>query len=133
MSSRNYKSQTRISLSNKTIMKDIKRDLIKFVPLIARRTRRSTRDFESPDKAMVSCDYGKTFDHMNPTVSSNQKRCDIIYSSICEIKPRVNSSNSVERTNKRKLLSKRDEKEYNPKKLVYPSVRKLKSWMNKTQ
>jgi hypothetical protein len=71
---------------------------------------------------------------MNPTVSSNQKRHDIFSATCLDIKLRVNSSKSVEKVvNKKKLLSKREEKEYSPKKLVYKSVRKLNTWMKKSK
>lgn len=133
MSARNTASQERVSLSEKSIIKDIKRDLIKFVPPLARRARRNTAEFEASTKATVSCDYGKTFDHMNPTVSFSQKRQDGFYTSVCEEKLRVASSQSVDRKKRRRMLSQREVKSYNPKKLVYPSVRKLKKWMTNSE
>jgi hypothetical protein len=127
-------SAERLSLSEKAIMKDVKRDLIKFVPFMARWKGSSARTLEKSSGTRVSWDYGLTSDHMSPTVSSNQKRYDIFSSSCLDIKLRADSSKSVEKVvNKKKLLSRREEKEYNPKKLVYKSVRKLNKWMKKTK
>jgi len=143
----------RTSLTEKKIIKEVKRDLIRFMPSMVRRTRRATRDFESKVGTCLfeygktlerrqsdefnssqpknmrnsSKEYSKILDHQNPTFSSSKKHPEVHHKSISYLCPRVNSSHSIEPTTRNKIHVNREEKVYDPKKLVYPFVKKLKS------
>lgn len=120
-----------LNQAEKSVIKDMKRELIKFIPLIRRRTRSHIREFGTPATEGRSSDYGKTYDHMNPTISSNQKRWDVLARTMGSSKIILSASKSSERTTTRRKLS-RELKVSNPKKLVYPSVRKLKTMMHRS-
>lgn len=130
MSSRNNLNRSEaLTAQQKHVLKEIKRDLIRFVPPMVRRTRKQTREFDTPDKSSTSSDYGKTFDHRNPTIASSKKCQENFRRSISDVKSRMSTSHSTECTGRNKIVSSKEIKEYNPKKLVYPSVRRLKKWM----
>ena len=132
MSKRSNDREERLSLSGKTLIKDIKRDLLKFIPLVRRRTRRNTNDFWTPEKGNTLPDYGKTIDPKNPTKLRSRKSSERLLQSVWESNTQLSLTKSAERTTiKAKRLDK-EMKNYNPKKLVYPSVRRLKTWMSKS-
>jgi hypothetical protein len=127
--SRNNPSQSDIANWNK-VMKEVKRDLIRFIPPVARR-RKLTKISDGSD-CSTSCEYGRSVDHQIPTISFSRKCMDGIYRSVTELCPRVSTSHSTERTARKPRVN-REEKSYNPKKLVYPSVKKLKNWMTTSE
>lgn len=133
MHSRNNTAEELMTANEKSILKEIKRDLIRFVPPLVRRTRKFSKEFETPERYNFSCDYGKTFDHQNPTMAFSLKCQEFANKSLSDFKMRVKTSQSTERAGKAKILVSREDKSYNPKKLVYPSVKKLKNWMNTTE
>ena len=127
--SRNNPSQSDITNWNK-VMKDVKRDLIRFIPPVARR-RKITKLSDGSD-CSTSCEYGRSVDHQIPTISFGRKCTDGLYRSVTDLCPRISTSHSTERTARKPKVN-REEKSYNPKKLVYPSVKKLKNWMTTTE
>lgn len=115
-----------LSRSEKNVIKDMKRDLMKIVSLVKRRTRSQSRSYASPKQTVESSDYGSPQEHMNPTISSAQKRWDVTLRTLALAKMKMSAWKSAERSSNQKKLS-REIKIGNPKKLVYPSVRKLKN------
>ena len=107
----------------------MKRDLIKFIPLLNRRTRRKTRELEQSELNNMSWDYAKTYDHMVPTISFKNKWNDLNQKSIMDFKQRAFTSQSTERIGTAQSLIQKEEHNYLAEKLVYPSVKKLKNYM----
>ena len=93
---------------------------------------RNTRNFHTPEKTQKLIESAKIFDHMNPTFASTLKRKDLIFNYITEGKTLLSCSKSVERPIIKRKVKSREIKHSNPKKLVYPSVRRLKTWMSQS-
>ena len=73
MHTRSMRIRETLSVSEKNMIKDMKRDLAKFIPLFNRMTRRKAKELEQSELNNMSCDYAKTYDHMVPTISFKNK------------------------------------------------------------
>lgn len=107
----------------------MKRDLIRFVPLLNRMTKRKTKEFDRTELHNISVEWTKTYDHMIPTISFRNKCNDSTQKSISDFKKRAYTSQSTERVGRPKTLISKEDQNYSAEKLVYPSVRKLKNMM----
>uniref|UniRef100_A0A7S3J6H2 Uncharacterized protein n=1 Tax=Euplotes harpa TaxID=151035 RepID=A0A7S3J6H2_9SPIT len=128
MHSRNSSVMPQMSANEKNMIKEIKRELIRYIPPVLRRSRRKTKELEVSDLGSAA-EYGKTQDHMVPTVSFRGKCTDSMYKSIIDFKIRASTSQSTERIGTHTTQIFKEDNNALAEKLVYPSVKKLKKWM----
>ena len=76
--------------------------------------------------------YGRIRHHRTITKKATMKRSEQLFKSTCDSQILCTTSHSAERTTIASKRHSKENKEYNAKKLVYPSVRRLKTWMSKS-
>ena len=124
MHSRNNSVSDKMSQSNKEIIKEIKRDLIRFVPTFQKRASRKTKRERVARMFNASCDYTK----QSQAIIAPRRKAESdrsLVNSTCDSSQKTKSSEKL-------MLSQPTNENFNftAKKLVYPSVRKLKNWMS---
>lgn len=83
MSVKNHsESVDTLSSGQKQMLKEIKRDLIRFVPPMIKRSRKPTRELDTPEMLTASSDYGRSYDTRNPTFSVTKKSTELEMSPI---------------------------------------------------
>lgn len=132
MHSRNSSIKEVMTDYNKEIIKDIKRDLIKFIPKLTRRSGRKMNNVELA-RFNLSSSYGGSYNTIKEMTGSNLSqlsKCDpSLFNSVSDFKVRSRKVQSSKRATISKTVIPCEEITMTAKKLVYPSVKKLKRLM----